>query len=52
VAAYQTLPDISTAARDVRRLSQSLDRLASEVETGKTSLVGGSAPRPTVKVRP
>jgi phospholipid/cholesterol/gamma-HCH transport system substrate-binding protein len=52
VAAYQALPDISTAARDLRRVALSLDRLAGQVETGQTSLVGGGAPRPTIKVRP
>lgn len=52
VAAYQALPDISSAARDLRRVALSLDRLASQVETGQTSLVGGGAPRPTIKVRP
>ncbi|MGE3304148.1 MAG: MlaD family protein [Hyphomonadaceae bacterium] len=53
IAAYQALPDISTAARDLRRLSQSLDRLAGQVESsGPTSLVGGRAARPTIKVKP
>lgn len=52
VAAFQALPDISSAARDMRRVALSLDRLASQVETGQTSLVGGGAPRPTIKVRP
>jgi phospholipid/cholesterol/gamma-HCH transport system substrate-binding protein len=52
VAAYQALPDISTAARDLRRVALSLDRLANQVETGKTNLVTGAAPRPTIKVRP
>jgi phospholipid/cholesterol/gamma-HCH transport system substrate-binding protein len=52
VAAYQALPDISSAARDLRRVALSLDRLAGQVETGQTSLVGGGAPRPTIKVRP
>jgi phospholipid/cholesterol/gamma-HCH transport system substrate-binding protein len=52
VAAFQALPDISSAARDLRRVAMSLDRVAGQVETGQTSLVGGGAPRPTIKVRP
>lgn len=52
VAAYQVLPDISSAARDLRRVAISLDRLAGQVETGQTNLVTGGPSRPTIKVRP
>jgi phospholipid/cholesterol/gamma-HCH transport system substrate-binding protein len=52
VAANQTLPDISTAARDLRRVAVSLEELANRVETGQTSLLGGNPARPTIKVRP
>jgi phospholipid/cholesterol/gamma-HCH transport system substrate-binding protein len=51
-AAYQTLPDIASAARDLRRTAASIDRLAAQVETGQTSLVRGSPPKPTIKVAP
>jgi phospholipid/cholesterol/gamma-HCH transport system substrate-binding protein len=52
VAANQTLPDISTAARDLRRVAISLEGLANGVESGQTSLIGGNPARPTIKVRP
>ncbi|MEJ0023612.1 MAG: MlaD family protein [Alphaproteobacteria bacterium] len=52
VAANQTLPDISTAARDLRRVAVSLEELSNRVETGQTSLLGGNPARPTIKVRP
>lgn len=52
VAANQTLPDISTAARDLRRVAVSMEELANRVETGQTSLIGGNPARPTIKVRP
>lgn len=50
--AYQAIPDVSSAARDLRRVALSLDRLAGQVETGQTSLVGGGPQKPTIKVRP
>jgi hypothetical protein len=52
MAAYQTLPDIASAARDLRRTAASIDRLAAQVESGQTSLVRGSPPKPTIKVAP
>jgi phospholipid/cholesterol/gamma-HCH transport system substrate-binding protein len=52
VAANQTLPDISTASRDLRRVAISLEELATRVESGQTSLIGGNPARPTIKVRP
>ncbi len=52
VAANQTLPDISTAARDLRRVAISLEELANGVESGQTSLIGGNPARPTIKVNP
>jgi phospholipid/cholesterol/gamma-HCH transport system substrate-binding protein len=52
VAANQTLPDISTAARDLRRVAVSMEELANRVESGQTSLIGGNPARPTIKVRP
>jgi phospholipid/cholesterol/gamma-HCH transport system substrate-binding protein len=52
VAAYQVLPDVSSAARDLRRVAVSLDRLAGSVQSGQTNLVTGGPQRPTIKVRP
>jgi phospholipid/cholesterol/gamma-HCH transport system substrate-binding protein len=50
VAAYQALPDISSAARDLRRLSLSLQQLTGDVESGSVGLVPGAARKPTIKV--
>jgi phospholipid/cholesterol/gamma-HCH transport system substrate-binding protein len=53
VAAYQTLPDISTAARDLRRLSVSLQRLSADIETGNVSVIPGSGgSKPIIEVAP
>ena len=51
VAANQALPDISSAARDLRRLSISLQQLTNDADSGQLSLVpGGGRQKPTVKV--
>lgn len=47
----QTLPEITLAAQDLRRLSVSLERLASEVEEDPYGFVFDRS-RPTVEVRP
>ncbi len=53
IAANQALPDISSAARDLRRLSISLQQLANDADSGSLSLIpGGGSTKPTVKVDP
>ncbi len=51
VAAYQALPDISAAARDLRRLAISVENLTGSV-SGSASLVNGGGSRPKVEVDP
>jgi phospholipid/cholesterol/gamma-HCH transport system substrate-binding protein len=49
-AAYQTLPEISNAARDLRRLSVSLQQLSGDVESGNVGILPGSSTKPMIKV--
>lgn len=48
-ASDETLPELTSAAQDLRRLSRALERLASEVDENPTSFLSGR-PRPTVQV--
>jgi phospholipid/cholesterol/gamma-HCH transport system substrate-binding protein len=50
-ATAQTLPDLSLAANDLRRLSVTLDRMAADVERSPT-YAAVSGQKPTVRVRP
>jgi hypothetical protein len=51
IAANEALPDISSAARDLRRLSISLQQLANDADSGSLNLIPGSGQaKPTVKV--
>src|SRR5262249_1216066 len=51
-AAYETLPDVSTAARDLRRLSVALQRLSGDIETGRVGVLPGSSNKPVIEVAP
>jgi phospholipid/cholesterol/gamma-HCH transport system substrate-binding protein len=51
IANAQTLPDLSLAAQDMRRLSSTLDRLAGEVERSPP-FAAVATQKNTVKVRP
>lgn len=50
-ATTETLPEMTAAAQDLRRLSRALERLAGELETNPSAFLSGSQ-RPTVEVAP
>lgn len=50
-ASNETLPEMTEAAGDLRRLSRALERLAGEIEQNPSSFIAGRQ-RPTVQVAP
>jgi phospholipid/cholesterol/gamma-HCH transport system substrate-binding protein len=49
-ASDETLPEVTEAARDLRRLSRAMERLAGEIEENPSSLISGRGPQPTIQV--
>jgi phospholipid/cholesterol/gamma-HCH transport system substrate-binding protein len=49
-ASGETLPEMTEAAQDLRRLSQALERLAGEIEESPTSFISGRRSHPTIQV--
>ncbi|MGE0044643.1 MAG: MlaD family protein [Hyphomonadaceae bacterium] len=50
-ASNETLPEMTEAAQDLRRLSRALERLATEVEENPSQFISGPQ-RPTIEVAP
>ncbi|MGE0830463.1 MAG: hypothetical protein AB7O04_14080, partial [Hyphomonadaceae bacterium] len=50
-ASNETLPQMTEAAQDLRRLSRAIERLAGEIEENPSSFLSGRT-RPTVEVAP